>query len=149
MRKWKDRWMITVWMDNSTSNAKSNKSFSMPRFWSLQPGRHSVIYYYFLSISYTFIWRVTAHVSSIWYNIFPQKRWPGKIKWSLNVWKEKNFIRNATIFNQSSFGMAGYFVLRPFGINSCLSLLSGISKLTAPAVHSPSLHWLMPNRWCK
>lgn len=49
-------------------------------------------------------WKVSAHISFTWHNkILPQKEARKDKKRDLSVWKEKTFVRNATIFNQSSF----------------------------------------------
>lgn len=129
-------------MHNSTSKAKSSKSFQMLCFQALRPGRHNVIYYYFLWISYsTLTWNIFAHVSFTWHSkILPQKKAGQDEKWAWVSGKRRRSSEIQPYLTSLLFGLAGYFVLMPFNVNSCISPVSGISKPTAPAVHSSSLH---------
>lgn len=134
-------WWISVWMHNSTSNVKSSKSFQMLCFQALRLGRHNVIYYSFLRVPYsTLTWNISAHVSFTWYSkTLPQKKAGKDEKGAWVSGKRRPSSEIPPYLTSLLFGLAGYFVLMPFDVNSHISPVSGISKPTAPAVHRSSL----------
>lgn len=141
MREGMSRW-IQVWMHNSTSNVKSGKSFQMLCFQALRPGRHNVIYHYFLWVPYsTLTWNISAHVSFTWHSkTHPEKKARKDEKGARVSGKRRPSSEIPPYLTSLLFGLTGYFVLMPFDVNSRISPVSGISKPAAPAVRRSSLH---------